>query len=189
MKTLLLLCAFCASANFLAQIPTRYEITKDGFTDFVVSDVQGKSKDEIYRKTVEWINKTYKDPKEVIKAEVVNDYVRIEGISDGLNCSAPLGMTLCQNVRYQIEISVKDSKYKFDVIEMETYMTPSTYSRGGWLPLYENNNTTFIFKKDGTIKGGWKDHYEKVPIYFNSLNADLKNYIESGVKSEAKSDW
>lgn len=37
-----------------------------------------------------------------------------------------------QNVKYQIEISIKDGKYKFDIISMKNYLAPRQYSSGGW---------------------------------------------------------
>lgn len=98
-------------------------------------------------------------------------------------------MAVCGDVKYQVEISVKDNKYKFDIIEMQSYSQPTQYTSGGWNQLFPNNNTEFLFKKDGTVKGGFKNYVNYIPDYFNTLNDDLKKYIESGVKSEQKSDW
>lgn len=189
-KTILFFALFTSTIAFSQNaLPTKYEISKDGFTDFVVAEVPGKSKEEIYTKVLEWINKTYKNPKEVLKAEVLNDYIRFEGAKSGLYCYAPLGMAVCGDVKYQIEISVKDNKYKFDVIEMQSYSQPTQYTSGGWNQLFSNNNTEFLFKKDGSVKGGFKNYVNYIPDYFNTLNDDLKKYVESGVKSEQKSDW
>ncbi len=168
-----------------SQSPTKYEISKEGLTDFIVAEVPGKTKEEIYTKVLEWVSRTYKNPKEVLKAEILNDYVRIEGSKENLFCSSPLGMAVCNDARYQIEISVKDGKYKFDIIQLEEYVKPSQYYGGGWR-VYSSINS---FKKDGTVRGGWKDYINDIPNYFNSLNDDLKKYIESGVKSEQKSEW
>lgn len=188
MKKLLIALVFISEYGF-SQSATQYEVTQEGFTDFVVAEIPGKSANEIYTKTLEWISKTYKNPKEVLKAEVLNDYIRFEGVASGLNCYAPFGIAVCNNVKYEVEISVKENKYKFDVIGMQEYVTPSKYITGGWTTIYPNNNTSFLFKKTGEIRGGWKDYYQKIPTYFNNLNDDLKKYIESGVKSETKSDW
>lgn len=69
MKKTILFFALLSSTIAFSQnvLPTKYEISKDGFTDFVVAEVTGKSKEEIYTKVLEWINKTYKNPKEVLK--------------------------------------------------------------------------------------------------------------------------
>lgn len=187
MKKTILFLTLISSVFLFAQ--SNYEISKAGFTDFIVTETPGKTKEDLYAKTLEWINKTYKNPKEVIKAEVMNDYVRFEGLKQDLYCYAPIGMAVCSNVKYQIEVYVKDGKYKFDVIEMESYSAPSKYGPGGWFPLMANNSTEFFYKKDGNIKNGWKNYINAVPDYFNSLNDDLKNYLESGTKSEIKNDW
>lgn len=189
MKAKLLIVALLITQFAFSQSASKYVTSKDGFTDYVVTEVPGKSKEELYTKVIEWLNKTYKNPKEVLKAEVLNDYIRFEGSKQSLYCYAPLGMAVCNTVKYQVEITVKDDKYKFDVIEMQEYVAPSKYSSGGWFAIMSNNNTEFFYKKDGTVKGGFKDYINMIPAYFNSLNDDLKSYIESGMKSESKSDW
>jgi hypothetical protein len=90
--------------------------------------------------------------------------------------------------KYQIEISIKEGKYKFDVIGMENYYSPSQYSRGGWTP-----NTVFngnadkefldkiIYKKDGTLRSYYK-YINDVPQYFNDLNKSLVESITATVK-------
>lgn len=188
MKKTILFFGLFSSSFYFSQAATEFKVTKDGFTDFIVTEVPGKTKEDIYTKTLEWVNKTYKNPKEVLKAEILNDYIRIEGVTSGLSCYAPLGMPVCNDVKYQIEISVKDNKYKFDVIEMQEYVKSSQYSTGGWRSLMPNNNSEIYFKKDGSVKGGYKNYLNSIPDNFNSLNVDLKKYIETGVKSE-KSDW
>ena len=74
MKYLLLL---FVSINIYSQ--TEFKFDKDGFTDFIVGECEGKSQSELYKKAIEWISINYKNPKEVIKATIENDYIRIEG--------------------------------------------------------------------------------------------------------------
>jgi hypothetical protein len=94
---------------------TEFKFTKNGFTDFVVTQVDGKNQSELYKKVLDWVQVTYKDPKEVIKAQIENDYVRIEGFRDNTICNEALGMKNCWSIRYQIEIYVKDDKYKLNM--------------------------------------------------------------------------
>lgn len=160
-----------------------------GMTDFVVVNVEGKTAPEIYKKVIEWIKITYKNPDKVILSTIDNEYVRFEGFSGVCySINIPLMGRSYQDTKYQIEISIKDNKYKFDIISMENYTSPSQYSRGGW-----SNNGFFngnldkaflektIYKKDGTIRSVWKN-INDVPVYFNDLNKSILESITTAVK-------
>lgn len=167
---------------------TEFKLTKDGFTDYVVTECKDKTAAEMYKKTLDWISVTYKNPKEVIKAQIENDYVRIEGASSSLICLNILGMKNCFDTKYQIEISFKEGKYKFDVIELQYYVAPGQYTRGGWFP--ENfEKIDEYYNKKGEIKGRYKYYPETIPLYFNVTNTKLKEFILSESIPSKKSDW
>ena len=163
-----------------------------GMTDFVVANVEGKTAPEIYKKAIEWLKITYKNPDKVILSTIENEYIRFEG-SSGSFYSINLGFMgkSYQQTKYQIEISIKDGRYKFDIIGMENYTSPSQYSSGGWSDntLFNANVTKeylekFIYKKDGTLRSAWKN-INDVPVYFNDLNKSLLDYI---MVSQKKND-
>lgn len=187
-KLIPLIVLFSTSLFAQTTLPTKFEVTKEGFTDFTVINVEGKSKEEIYTKTLEWINKTYNTPKEVIKAEIVNDYIRFEGIKKSLFYYSDFLTPFFQDVRYMIEVSVKDNKFKFDIISLEVYSTPSQYSRGGWYLIMSNNVTSNFYKNDGTLRNVYKE-INRVPDYFNSLQDSLKEYILNGQQKKSDSSW
>lgn len=158
-----------------------------GMTDFIVTPVEGKTAPEIYKKVIEWIKVTYKNPDKVLLSTIENDYIRIEGASDSFySISSMLGRQYL-NTKYQIEISVKDGRYKFDIISMQCYSNPSQYSAGGWSEnaLFNGNMNSDalknIYKKDGTLRSLWK-YLPDVPAYFNDLNKSLRDYIISNIK-------
>lgn len=166
---------------------TEFSFTKDGFTDFVVTEVDGKTQSELYKKTIDWVSVTYKNPKEVIKAEIENDYVRIEGSKDGLVCIQTM-MNFCYQTRYQIEISLKDGKYKFDLIKLEYYIAPSQYGAGGWYD-YQLTDMNEYFKDNGKPKGKFKKNIPQLTSYFNQLNKELYDFISSENIPSKKNDW
>ena len=160
-----------------------------GMTDFVVTKVEVKTASEIYKKVVEWIKITFKNPDKVILSTIENEYVRFEGAS-GSFYSINMGLLgkSYQETKYQIEISVKDGKYKFDIISMENYIAPSQYTRGGWSDnmLFNGNldKETLektVYRKDGTLRSAWKN-INDVPVYFNELNKSLFESITTSVK-------
>ena len=160
-----------------------------GMTDFVVSNIEGKTAPEIYKKVIEWIKVTYKNPDKVILSTIENEYVRFEGSSSAVYpVNVPLMGKSYQDSKYQIEISIKDGKYKFDLIGMENYISPSQYSRGGWTPnsLFNGNADKefldrYVYKKDGTLRSYYK-YINDVPVYFNDLNKSLIESISTTIK-------
>lgn len=164
-----------------------------GMTDFVVTPIEGKTASEIYKKVLDWIKVTYKNPDKVILSTIENEYIRFEGTSETLYSVniTMLGKTY-YNSKYQIEISVKDNKYKFDLIGMQNYYPKSQYSAGGWAENVIFNNITqkeglsTFYKKDGNLKSMWK-YLPEVPSYFNELNRSMLQYIDSAKKNS--NDW
>lgn len=192
MKKVFVLIVFVAQFGFGQETEFTFDNQK-GMTDYIVGTVENKTASDIYKKVIEWIKVTYKNPDKVILSTIDNEYVRFEGFSSSLWCINGLGMKTCYDTKYQIEISFKDGKYKFDLIGMEYYMSPSKYSSGGWydLGIFSKNMTTkeqidMIFKKDGTLRASFK-YAQDVPLYFNDLNKSLLEYINS--ESPAKGDW
>lgn len=191
MKKLLFLLVFISA--FATAQETEFTFNNErGMTDFVVAKAEGKTASEIYKKAIEWINITYKNPDKVILSTIENEYIRFEGSSSSFY-SINLGIMgkSYQQTKYQIEISIKDGRYKFDIIGMENYTSPSQYSRGGWSDngLFNGNLTKeyldkSIYKKDGNLRSVWKN-INDVPVYFNELNKSLLDYI---MVSQKKND-
>ncbi|MFC6877044.1 DUF4468 domain-containing protein [Flavobacterium myungsuense] len=191
MKKVFLMVVFVAQFGFGQEAEFTFDNQK-GMTDYVVGTVENKSASEIYKKVIEWIKVTYKNPDKVILSTIENEYVRFEGVSSLLYCINSLGMKNCYTTKYQIEISVKDGKYKFDLLSMEYYISPSQYSSGGWNDeaIFNKSSTpeqlTGVFKKDGSLRAIFK-HVQEIPLYFNNLNQSILEYIKA--ESPAKREW
>jgi hypothetical protein len=182
MKKSLLLILFIA--GFANAQETEFKFTKDGFTDFVVINIEGKNQQELYKKALDWLQVTYKNPKEVIKAQIENDYVRIEGIRSSMFCMKSLGMLNCLDGKYQIEISFKDGKYKFDVISVEH---KSTY---GWSAFLINGDIgQAYFKENGEIRSAFKLYPDAFQSTFNDLNKDLESFLKSETIPSKTEEW
>lgn len=188
MKKLQFLFLFLTGIMSAQETEFTFDNTK-GMTDFIVVNVESKSATEIYKKVIEWIKVTYKNPDKVILSTIENEYVRFEGSSSAVYpVNAPLMGKSYLESKYQIEISIKEGKYKFDVIGMENYNSPSQYSRGGWIPNTVFNGNAekkflerYVYKKDGTLRSYYK-YINDVPVYFNDLNKSLIENISATVK-------
>ncbi|WKL47634.1 DUF4468 domain-containing protein [Flavobacterium pectinovorum] len=193
MRKLLLLMIFASNIINAQETEFTFDSNK-GMTDFIVVPVEGKTAPEIYKKIIEWIKVTYKNPDKVILSTIENEYIRFEGSSETLYAVniTMLGKTY-YNSKYQIEISIKDNKYKFDLIGMQNYYPKSQYSAGGWTDnIIFNTNTekeglSTFYKKSGDLKSMWK-YLPEVPTYFNDLNKSMFDYIKN-LTAKKNNDW
>lgn len=162
---------------------TEFSFTKDGFTDYVITPVENKTQSELYKKAIDWIAVTFKNPKEVIKSQIENEFIRIEGSSSIIMCPMYLGGKHCIDSKYMIEISFKDNKYKFEFISIENYIE----SMHSWIK-QDLNNIKLYFNEDGSPKKNFRNYPIEIPLYFNDLNKNLKEYL-SGKSNQLKKDW
>ena len=172
-----------------AQAPT-FTLSEEKPTfpnQFVAIEVDGLTIPDGYNRALEWINITYNTPSEVIKSQVENKYIRIQGIVKSLHSIGSL--VPLTNVRYLIEFKFKDNKVKFDVIELEWYAAPSQYGPGGWSNFTLNN--TKLYKKNGKPKKGYAKNVQRVMSYFNELVLSMDTYIKKpiGETESGDDDW
>lgn len=173
--TLLLLISFYSNGQ-----ETEFTFNSErGMTDYIVTQVEGKTAPEIYKKVIDWIKVTYKNPNEVILSTIENEYVRFEGITNEIDTF---------KYKYQIELSVKEGKYKFDLIGLQFYLETNTYGNMGWNNSMVNFNTNStkeevksLFRKDGTYRN-YLEYVPKVPIFLNNLNKSILESITSTLK-------
>jgi len=184
MKNFILIFVLLFNSLCFAQ-DIEFKLTKDGFTDFVVIPVAGKTQNELYKNTLDWVSLNFKEPGEVIKATIENEYIRIEGFSKELICYSYMGKR-CGDTKYEIEISFKDGKYKFDVLSISEY---NNQSKSIMWTNFDIVNTATYFDKKGEVKSSYKFIVNTVPEHFNNLNLNLKDFLISGGVSSKKNDW
>ncbi len=167
--------------------PTQFTITKaEGLSPFIVVKAEGKTKEELYKKTIEWINKSYNKPSEVIKAQVENDYIRFQGVSKDKYCFTNI-FTMCSDIRYEIEVSFKDGKYKFEVLKLEDYYK-DTKGFGSWSEVKYKDSWTH-FKNTGEVRKMYADNVKQITAFFDELSKNLYDYIYNQNETAKSNDW
>lgn len=150
--------------------PEKFEYSENGINDYTVTKVDGKTTSDIYDKTINWIKETYKNPDKVLKMKIENEKIRINGIASDLlsvkNMNFPLD--------YVIEVSIKEGRYRFDLISLTTTESGTDYKK---IP----NFTT-----DKKFIKNFGESPQRIENYLNGLNQSLTNYILGKTK---KSDW
>lgn len=168
--------------------PTNFTITKDvGLSPFIVVKTEGKTKEELYKKTIEWINKNYNKPSEVIKAQVENDYIRFQGVSKEKYCWDAL-VTFCNDIRYEVEVSFKDGKYKFEVLSLEDYHVTGASGLRVWGRINYKDSWTH-FKNTGEVRKMYADNIKQITAFFDELSKNLYDYIYNQNDTAKSNDW
>ena len=155
---------------------------------YVAIEVDSLSIESGYNRVLEWVNVTYNNPNEVIKSQLENKYVRIEGIVSNFYPYDILN-TMFASLKYKIEFKFKQNKVKFEVIETEYYVSASQYTSGGWVGLELLNEK--MFKKNGKPKKSYAKKANKVMGYFNDLVMSLDSYLNKPIEETEndKDDW
>lgn len=180
MKKLLVL-SMITLISFVKAQNKEFEITDDGLTKYVVTEIESVTKEVAYKKTIDWVNREFNTPDKVIKGTIENEYVRIEGISKTAMRYPAIGGIINSPIKFEIEISVKDNKYKFEIISLqeENYM----YPRFATDPFMELNFAKKLSSGYNPIRksnGDFRNRYKfasDVPLFFNNLNKKLQEYI------------
>jgi hypothetical protein len=156
----LLLITFLNIAFFSNAQESKFELTANGYEPKVF-ELPNQNKEEIYNLTKKWIIKTYKNPKEVLTADIENENVKLNGFSKNIvKFNSGPGWDL----NYTLEIEFKENRYRLSI----------TVDIAGDQIEYPT-----FFKKDGSKKTGYKGGPETIDNHLNSLAEDLNKFLKN----------
>jgi hypothetical protein len=165
MKNILILLIFTFSSICIGQTSEKvkgekFEYTEAGLNDYVVTEINGKTKEEMYKKAMNWVKETYKNPDLVLKMNIENEKFRIDAIASGIIKVRGISM----NLGYVIEVSFRDNKYRFELVSL-LYDNTTDYKK---MP---------NFKTDPKLVKNFGNSPTEIENYFNTLNKSLEIYI------------
>lgn len=174
MKKIFFLIALFISALGYGQklivMPTGLKDSANSEKTYVILSVDGLTAKQLYDNAIKYVNKTYKNPDEVIKGKIESEYLKINTYASKFLFTKNGGVKVFFVAKYATEMSFKDGKVKYEIIDLEMYnpdnMIPLTFVGGGlsWC----------VFNKKGDLKReGIKADIE---TYFN---AEIKRVIEA----------
>ena len=187
MKKLLFTLTLLFSISLFSQELT---VTPDGLRDasnndksYVVINTPDKTAEQNYNNVLKYINKTYKNPKEVIKGDISFEYLKFDTfVSDFLFVKN--GVTKVSNdAKFSIEISLRNDKVKFEVISL------NIYNKSGYEVLFSGRVLAGfpIYNKKKT-KLRLPETKKDIEVYFNNTINNIKSYLLEDVKS-TDDDW
>jgi|JI6StandDraft_1071083.scaffolds.fasta_scaffold10858_2 hypothetical protein len=147
-----------------------------GFDPLVIELDSSYSSVILYNLTKEWIQKTYENPFAVLKGDIANKYIKINGSAVNGCCYKSMNYPNCFTVVYTLELDFKDGRYRF------------TYTIDKLLTSDNKEIYTFneFFKDDSTPKKIYNTAIPTLTETVNNLSLSLFQYIN---KSKDKKDW
>ena len=90
-----------------------FNFNSNGTSEFVIYNVDKIKASELYQKTLNWCNVTYKNPDIIIKAKVENEMVRLSALNKKVFTRIfKSGSTGDYDALYTLEIETQDGKYR-----------------------------------------------------------------------------
>jgi len=159
-----------------AQAPT-FTLSEEKPTfpnQYVVIEVNELTIDDSYKKIIDWINITYDDPSQIIKAQLEHKYIRIQSESKDITHSNTL-------MRYLIQFRFEEKIVIIDIVELDIYTVTSSKSlkfgdTGNWSSISLKNKK--MYKKNGKFKKAYSSNALKIMSYFNELVLSIDTHIK-----------
>lgn len=160
---LILFLAICTNAN------AQFILTSTGFVDslnaekdYVVLELQNRTKEDLYVATKTFIVSTYNSPKNVI-SENMPTSISIFGMADIV--AKTIGIPTSNELTYKIVFTFKDGR-----IKIEPYMVS--------LKVMADLDAV-LFNKKGEVRKVMQKHHAAVQNYINGIVKDFKNSINN----------
>jgi hypothetical protein len=140
---------------------------------YIVIDEKGTPQ-ENYNKVINYINKTYNTPSEVIKSQINGEYIRIEGISNLFKNGGVMIPT-----KHSLEFKFKQDKIKMTLNSLSSNSTPIT-------PYCTYDKT---HNSKGKVKNMMMNYAIKVTDGVNKLAESIKIGIAEESSKNTEDDW
>ena len=145
----------------------------------IVVNVPDKNAEEIYQNIKKWVTKSYRNPDKVLKADIPNEQIRINGYNS--NFFQGKGLKVFDYaVSYMLTLDIKDNKYRLS-------FTSEDITFDGGTP-YLAGTKWWFKKKDGSLKKGATLQYDTFNESLKLLNFSIYS-AATGVAQKVDDDW
>lgn len=152
--------------SFSQEIP-ELKITKNGVPQITIP-LENFTANEIYNKALIWVNANYTDPKNDIKENIENEFLKIQGFKRKAWYYKSMGIKNYNHMLYNIEFTFFDGSFKVNYTILQFY-------------IYEGLNAQYnyemFFKNDGTVRKKYKDAVPSLEYTMNEQLLSFYNFI------------
>lgn len=175
---MLLLLLFACSISYgqkLTVTPDGFKNSDDLDKSFVVIAADGKTASQLYNETLKYIAKNYKNPDEVVKGKIENEYLKvITHVTDFIiikNSFAKVPIS----ADYTFELSFKDGKIKYEIVSLDMYDKSRKFKllfqgEGAFTGYYIYNKKGELKKPEGKIE---------LENYFNAQIITIEDFVKN----------
>lgn len=154
------------------------EVTPNGlefeeYGDFLVIEADTTSASELYKRALKYVEMNYKDPDEVYKGQVEEEYLKIETFKPNLTTANNSGVKLPIDARYFIEMRFKDGRVRYEITGL------SMTAQNGGRPL----------NFSGSIWKGYPIYNKKGELRLEESKKDIEDYFNSELLGIKKILW
>jgi len=166
---LLVVCQIGFSQSF-SVTPYGLKDSQNNENGFIVLNFEGKTAKQLYDLSINFINKSYKNPDKVIKGKVEGEFLSFDTYADNF-ISIKNGFVKSEfNTQYTTKLSFKDGKVRFEIIAL------SMYNGSGFeLGFMGGGGGFFVYNKKGDLKK--EDAKTQLENYFNKRVLSLSEYL------------
>jgi hypothetical protein len=173
MKTLYLITLLTISTLLNAQELPKLNLTNKGVSPIIIN-VDSTNAQQLYKRSLDWINDVYKNPKSVVKADITNEKLRVNGVAKNAYFFKSLGMKTEFDIEYTLDLEFKDNRFRL------TYTVESVY--------FSNEKSSFpyneYFNNEGELRKSYKDVKPSLEKTMNDLVLSIYDFIK-----KPKTDW
>jgi hypothetical protein len=186
MKKIILIALMFFSLDGYSQ---KFSVTPEGLKDslnidksYIVINIEGKTAKDLYESIIKYINVTYKNPKEVLKGNVENEFISFETYVANFPLTKNGYAKMNIGTKYTTTLGFKDGKIKYEISDIKMKAVDSQYEvlfSGGAFSGYP------IYNKSGELKR--KETKEDIEKYFNNNIKNIFDYVSG--KSKTNEGW
>jgi hypothetical protein len=148
-------------------------------TSSIYVNVNKLDKKELYEKALEWFDKKYNNPDEIITKKEKNDKIRFEASANNSICYGIGADYSCEDLTYNIEFSFEDKQYKMKILKL-------SYVDKKGKDIKMDLNKSDFYEGSGKIKEDYSKVPSQIETLLNNLNNSLLNYING---DDQEDEW
>lgn len=170
------LCFFITSLVFSQDIQ-ELKLTKEGVKP-VVLNFENLSSTQIYEKTLMWIQEDFINPKDVIKENIENEKIVIDGFAKKAWWYKSMGLKNYNHMQYKVAIYFKNNTVTFEYLVGEFYLLEGPKAQYDY---------RMFFDKAGSVRKQYDDAIPSLELTMNTLLLSYYNYVSgNNVQVETK---
>ena len=159
-----------------------FELTPDGLKEkttgknYAVISAEGKTANQLYNSAIKYININYKNPQEVIKADLKGEYIKWETYIPVTGMINNTFISVAADATITMQLFFKDGKAKFEIINQDIRNSKNKGPLGHVMIKGRRSNGFPIYdEKDGKLIQ--EDLKKDIESYYNTTLYKIKEIL------------